>query len=242
MGKAAGARRWVIVISAVTSVVALVACGGGGGAAPPDTIAPAVADQLTADASVLQAGDLPGSFQSSSSSSASSSSDDHGEGSVAVDQCFASATDQKLTSASRTGRASRTFVRGAGLDAFAVAAEVDVFHDDAGLREFIAAFGQPSVTNCLRRAFVDSFSALGGTVGELTVVPSKVEGVGDDQAGFVVSGGLSVNGVVIAFSGEFDFTRVGRVALTLSLLSLNSAPDHNIAVSAMKAMVRRLPT
>lgn len=238
MGKIVEARRWSLVLA----VVALAACGGGSGGTTSDTIAPAVADQLTADATVLQAGDLPGSFQSSSSSEASASSDDHGQGNVAVDQCFASATDQKLTSATRTGRANRSYEKGAGVDAFAAAAEVDVYRDDTGLREFVAAFDQPSVTNCLRRAFVDSFAAVGGTVGELTLVPSKVDAIGDDQAGFVVTGGLSVNGAIVAFGGEFDFTRVGRVALTLSLLSVGGAPDHAIAVGAMKAMVRRLPT
>lgn len=238
MGRFVGVRRSVIVIV----VLAFGACGGSGSGATPDTIAPSVADQLTADATVLQASDLPGAFQSSSSSASSSSSDDHGQQAQQADQCFESATGIKVSNSNRTGKASRTYATGTGVNALEVGAEVDVYRDDSGLHDQLLALSQPTVANCFKRAFVDAITGKSGTVADLTVVSSKVEGIGDEQAGFVLSGPVVVNGVTINFGGEFDFTRVGRVALTTSVLSLDGVPDHTVAVSAMKAMVGRLPT
>lgn len=239
MGMVGGIRRRALVLA---TTVVLAACGGSGSGGPAATIKPRVADQLTADATVLQASDLTGSFQSSSSSDSNSSSNDHGEQAQTAVGCIQTATKIRPSSGDPVGKASRAYQSGAGLNAVEVGAEVDVYRDDSGLHEQLAAFDQPAVANCLKRAFLDTITAQGGLIREITVAPSKIEGLGDDQAGLVLSGPGTVNGVAVNFGAEFDFTRVGRIALTTTLVSFNGVPDHAIAVTAMTAMVNRLPT
>src|SRR5689334_10142797 len=94
MGRFVGVRHGAIAFA----VLVLGACGGSGNAAPPATIKQSVADQLTADATVLQASDLQGSFQSSSSSDSSSSSNDHGQQAQSAVGCIETGTKIKPSS------------------------------------------------------------------------------------------------------------------------------------------------
>lgn len=229
---------------AIAAIAMLAACGGGGGrGSTADTIDPKVTDQLAADAAVLQASDLPEGFASSSSSSSSSSSDDS-QASEDAQKCFEAAIgfDPNTFDKDRTAKAKRKFKFGSGRDLVTVDGEVEVYRDAANVAAQIAALGQPDVAECFRQAFVAQFTAIGATVGDLTVTPIKVDGVGEEQSGLLVSGPVTVNGVDIAFAAEFNYTQVGRFALTASVLSLQGTPDHSLAVTAMTAMANRLPT
>ena len=224
-------------------IVTLAACGsGGGGGSTADTIDPKVTDQLTADATVLQASDLPEGFASSSSSSSSSSSED-AQASEDAQKCFEAAIgiDPNTFDKDRTAKAKRKFKIGSGLDAVTVEGEVEVYRDAANVAAQISALGQSGVAECFRAAFVAEFTALGASVGEFSVTPIKVDGVGDEQSGLLVTGPLTLNGVDIAFAAEFNYTRVGRFALTASVLSARGALDHSLAVTAMTAMANRVP-
>ena len=98
-------------------IVTLAACGsGGGGGSTADTIDPKVTDQLTADATVLQASDLPEGFASSSSSSSSSSSED-AQASEDAQKCFEAAIgiDPNTFDKDRTAKFKWTMVRTAVL-------------------------------------------------------------------------------------------------------------------------------
>jgi hypothetical protein len=223
----------------VSIAMMVAACGGGGsGGATSGTIDPKVADQLAANAAVLQASDLPGLFSSHSSSS--SSSTDTAPRSDA-DRCFTPAADQSSSALDQdvTAKADREYAIGFRLDTVIVGGRVEMYRDATGPSSKLATYGQPAVTDCLKKLYVDQLTAVGATVGDVTITPSKIEGVGDEQGGFLLSFVATIDGVVHPFAIEFDFTRVRRVGLTVSVFSPRG-PDHSLTVTAMKAMVARL--
>ena len=201
-----------------------------------------MSEQLTADNVALQPSDLPGSFSSKSSSSSSSSSSD-AQASADADQCFRSAagTDLSTFDKERTAKAKRAFDAGQGLDGVEVTADVEVYRDPGNVTPQIAAMAKPEVGECFRKLFVDEFTAAGATVGDVAIAPAKVEGVGDGQAGFLITGPVTIKGVDVNFGIEFDFTQVGRFGLMVTVLSLAGTPDHALAVTSMKAMSERVP-
>ena len=216
--------------------LALVACGGGGGGGPSPTIAPAVRDQLAADAAVLQLSDLPRQFAalgSESSSDQAPLSDPN--------QCIDPPPTQgaAMPELVVTARAHRQYAIGLRLDAVIVRGTVEVFRDAESAAGKAAEFGRPEVIDCLEALYVQQLTALGGAVGEVTASPSKVEGLGDEQTGFVLSFVAALNGVEYPFAFEFDFTRVNRAGVTVSVLSPRGI-DHALATSAMTPMVNRL--
>jgi hypothetical protein len=214
------------------------ACGGGGSSTQPSN----EKDQAAANAAVLQATDLPNGFSSSSSSSSSSNASDS-QASDDADTCFKQATgvDPNAIDKNRTAKAKNSFKLGAGLDTVTVEGEVEMYREGSDLTAQLAALAQPGVTDCLKNLFATEFANRGATVGDLSIVPSKVEGVGDEQGGFTISGPITINNVSINFGTEVDFTRVGRVGLSATIVSLQGAPDHSLAVTAMTAMAGRLP-
>jgi hypothetical protein len=222
----------------LATLMVLAACGGGGGGATSDTIDPKVTDQLAANAAVLQASDLPGLFSSNSSSSSSTADQ---QVSLDANQCFTSATDQQSSAPDKEliAAAEREYAIGLRLDAVIVRGRVEMYRDATTPGSKLAAFGQSAVTDCLKRLYVDQLSAVGATVGDVSVTRSKVEGTGDEQAGFLISFVATIDGVDHPFAIEFDFTRVGRVGLIVSVISPRGL-DHSLAVTAMTAMAHRL--
>ena len=220
-------RKHAVILSSVL----LVACGGGGGASTSDTINPTVRDQLAADAGVLQLSDLPELFASRSSSSSA----DAGE-TRDPNECLNPGTEERddLVAASE-----REFSIGFRLDAIIVRGNVEMFRDVAAATAKLAAFNRPAVADCLKSLYVQQLAAVGGTVGDVTVTPSTVEGLGDERSGFALSFLVTIDEVDHPFAAEFDFTRVGRAGLTVSVLSPRGL-DHSLAVTAMTAMVNRL--
>lgn len=219
---------------AIVATALLMACGGGGGGVTSQTIKPTARDQLAADAAVLQAPDLPALFASQASTSSTGTTERDPK------ECFAPAAGQSPDPASEVvADSEREYAIGFRLDAIIVRGTVEMFRDDAGATAKLASFGQSAVTNCLKALYVEQLTAVGGTVGAVSVTPSKVEGLGEEQAGFVLSFVATLDAVDHPFAVEFDFTRVGRVGLTVSVFSPRGL-DHSLAVTAMTAMVNRL--
>ena len=212
-------------------IVLLAACGGGGGGATSQTINPTVRDQLAADAAVLQAPDLPQLFAAQESSSAAAATP-----ACDPNECF---NPGGLQRDDVVADAQREYAIGYRLDAIIVRGMVEMFRDDAAATAKLESFARPAVTDCLKALYVEQLTAVGATVGEVTITPSKVEGLGDEQAGFVLSFVATIDGVDYPFAVEFDFTRVGRAGLTTSVFSPRGL-DHALAVTAMTAMVNRL--
>jgi hypothetical protein len=224
---------------AVAIVMFAAACGGGGGGATSDTINPKVADQLAADAAALQASDLPGTFSSYASSS-SSGTDSQAPSDPR--ECFAPATNQESSALDNAliAKAEREYVIGFRLDSVIVGGEVEIFRDATGPCSKLASYGQPAVTDCLGKLYMDQLTAIGATVGAVSVTRSKVAGIGDEQSGFLLSLVATIAGVDHPFAIEYDFTRVGRAGLTVSVFSPRG-PDKAMSATAMTAMVKRLP-
>jgi hypothetical protein len=224
----------------LATLMVLAACSGGGTTrATSQTIDPKVSDQLAANAAVLQASDLPGSFSSESSSSSSSSSAAP-QVSLGANRCLTSATGQASSAPDNApiATAEREYAIGLRLDAIIVAGRVEMYRDATAPASKLAAFGQTATTDCVKKFYVDQLTAVGATVGEVSVTGSKVDGFGDEQAGFLVSFVATIDAVDHPFAIEFDFTRNGRVGLTVSVVSPRGL-DHSLAVTAMKAMAHR---
>jgi hypothetical protein len=220
--------------AAILSAVLLVACGGGTAASTSDTINPAVRDQLAADAAVLQVSDLPDLFAAHSSSSSQDTPVSRNPS-----ECLDPATGQNSNASDDlVAAAQREFAIGFRLDAIIVRGVIQIYRDPAAPTAKLGAFGQSGVTECLKKLYVEQLTAVGGTVGDVSVTPSKVEGVGDEQSGFVLSFLVTIDGVDHPFAAEFDFTRVGRAGLTVSVFSPRGL-DHSLAVTAMTAMINR---
>jgi hypothetical protein len=221
--------------AALVLTVLLGACGGGGGGSTSPTINPTVRDQLAADVAVLQASDLPELFASRSSSSSEDTVEQRDP-----DECLDPSPAQNSNASDNvTAETEREFAIGLRLDAIIVRGGVAMYSDPAAPTAKLTAFGQPSVTDCLKALYIEQLTAVGGTVGDVTVTPSKVEGLGDGQSGFILAFLVTLDGVDHPFAAEFDFTRVGRAGLTVSVFSPRGI-DHSLAVTAMNAMVNRL--
>jgi hypothetical protein len=233
-------RKGALLLATTLMATMLLACGGGG-AGPPATIPPAVRDQLSADAAVLQLSDLPERFATlTDSSSSDSSSSDIPQGRDPTECLDAPSGDTSATpELVVTAKARRQYVIGARLDAIIVSGRVEVFRDAAAAGDRVKVFGRPAVTDCLKALYVQQLTAIGGTVGDVTVAPAKVEGLGDEQTGFVLSFTATIEGIDHPFAIEFDFTRVNRAGVTVSVFSPRGL-DHALSVSAMTAMVNRL--
>jgi hypothetical protein len=219
--------------TAVMAVVMMVAaCGGGSsGGAPSDTIDPKLRDQLTADVAVLQAADLPGSF-SRSTSSPSSTSDASESVSGAAAECF-------QTNDARTAFSVREFVNGPQLRHIIVRGEVETHADASSLSGKLAAVTSSAASKCMKQFIGRLFAVEAGVVGDVAVVPSKVDAGFDEQAGFVFTVPVSGNGD-FTIGVEIVFGRVDRFKATASVVAFDKTPDHSLVVAAMKAMANRL--
>jgi hypothetical protein len=226
--------RWARV-SLLFAVVLLAACSGGGGAATSQTISPKVVDQLAADVAALQVTDLPERFSSHSSSSSADTPESRNP-----NECLDPPDGQSSNSSDDVvAEVEREFAIGLRLDAIIVTGRVQLFRDVAIATSTVSAFGRSAVTDCLKSLYAEQLTAVGGTVGDVAITASKVAGLGDEQAGFVLSFVVTLDQVDHPFAAEFDFTRVGRAGLTVSVFSPRGL-DHSLAVMAMTAMVNRL--
>jgi hypothetical protein len=233
-------RKLALAIVAV--LAAATACSGGGsGGVTAATIDPTQADQLTADATVLQASDLPGTFESRSSSS--SSADVDPRPSQEADKCVkaASGASGDALAAQRTAQSKREFQVDTGPNSVTVTGTVSMYRDATGPSTEADPFATAGVGECIRKVFSDEFALFGATSLGLTVVPTNVDGIGDRQLGYVISGPITINGDDIVYAAEIDVVTIGRVSLTVTVDSLQGGADHAYAVAAMTKMANRLP-
>ena len=238
-------RRSAVVLTLLcASALVISACGGGGGAAPPETINPSVRDQLAADVAVVQVTDLPDTFAPKSATDSDSvSSDEAGQASPEVDKCIraVAGTDESTLANARTATAKRVFNNGVRQELVTVEGRVEMYKDATLPKQQMAGLSQASVSACIKKVFVDVFTRTNANVDRIAVHTQKIDGVGDESAGFVVSGpATTADGVDIAFGGEFHIARVGRVLVWTYLFSLQVTPDHALAVSTIKAMTHRV--
>jgi hypothetical protein len=202
-------------------VLVLSACGGGGGSATVATIDPKVANQIAVDAAVLQASDLAGNWNTNRALTDSSTSRD--KVSEAAAECFRTDGDDV------TANALREFLSGPSLGHVIVRGELESHRDATSLTGKLTAFTQEAASSCLKQYILHLFSPGGGVVGDLAITPSKVDGVGDEQGGFLISAPVSLNAL--------DFT-IGRA--TMTVINFDTIPDHALAVAGMKATAHRL--
>jgi hypothetical protein len=222
-------RKLAMTLGAL--IVTAACSGGGGGGATSATIKPTVRDQLAADAAVLQAADLPGSFSRSTSSS-SSGSDATESVSSAADECF-------RTNDAETASSVREFVNGPQLRHIIVRGEVEAHADVSSLTGKLTAFTPADASTCMKQFIGRLFAAEGGVVGDVAVLPSEVDADFDEQGGFVFTVLVSENGD-FTIGVEIVFGRVGRFRATASVVAFDKTPDHALALAAMKAMENRL--
>lgn len=216
-------------------VIALAACGGGGSSAPPQTISGQVKERLAADAVVLQASDLPGTWTTNRDPTVAASDQNRDKVSEAADACF------PLDAAGIVASATREYLSGPTLGHIIVRGVVEAHADPAAITGKLSSVSASDAAKCLQQYVAKVFSGdPATTVHEITINPSTVKGVGDEQGGFLVSMPVSsTNGTDFTVGADIVFARVGRFRAVLTVINFDTTPDHALATAGLKSMVLR---
>jgi hypothetical protein len=219
-------------LGCVLAAVVLAACSSGGtGAGPSDTISPKVRDQLAVDAASLQPADLPGHWTPERATDVLSSTRD--QIAQAADECLAVDDD------GTTAVAIRELLSGQELGHIIARGRVESHGDASTLATGLDQVTSDGVKDCITRFATKLFST--GTIGDVTVTPSTVAGVGQQGGGFLFSIPVSFSELQFAIGADIVYARVDRYRSIATVITFDRVPDHALVTSALTNTVSRLP-